>query len=180
MRVIGNHIRSASAFDQSDIQRARSNLGIAGQSHRPQPSERRQELVNCRVAQLGIRRVCHAPFCSDLNAQGSFRRQRNTILGRLAVDQKSAACGRMIIGDLCSQTVALFSDHKEQSNMNSFAPQPFRCRDLRRDDPLGVTRSAPVNAIRIFGRRNERWNRVHVRGKYDLRIRLARARLRTH
>ena len=56
--------------------------------------------------------------------------------------------------------------------MNSFALQPFRCSHLRRDDPLGVTRSAPVNAIRIFGRRNERWNRVHVRGKYDLRIRL--------
>ena len=74
--------------------------------------------------------------------------------------------GREFVRDLRAQAVALFSHHKQEANVNALLAQSFGSRNLRRDDALGVARSAPVNVSRIFRRGNERRNRIDVRGKY--------------
>ena len=73
-----------------------------------------------------------------------------------------------------AQAVALFAHYKQQSNVNSLAAQSLRGSNLRGDDSLGVARAASVDSSRIFGRCNERRNRVHVRGENHRRIRLLR------
>jgi len=54
----------------------------------------------------------HAAFGGDLYAKRSFGRKSHLIFSRLAIDQKFAAV-RLLVGDLCSQAVPLFTD-KEQ------------------------------------------------------------------
>ena len=120
----------------------------------------------------------HASLGDHFHAQRSLRRECDAVLGGLAIHQKSAAIAEtrgIFIGHLRAQAVALFAHHEQQSNVNSLLAQSFRSRDLRGDDALRIARPAAVNAPRIFRRRNERRNRIHVRGKDHLRMRTAPA-----
>src|SRR5579872_1661902 len=107
----------------------------------------------------------HLSLRGDLRAQRSLRSQRDVILGRFAVYQKATARGRVIVGHFCSETVALFAYKEKQADIDAIALQTFRRRNLRRDDSLGITRTASVDAIRVLRRKNEWWNRIHVRGE---------------
>ena len=60
--------------------------------------------------------------------------------------------------------------------MDLFAAQTFGSGDLRGDDALGVTRSAAVDAVGIFGGCDEGRDRVHVRGECDGGLRMVRHR----
>jgi hypothetical protein len=97
----------------------------------------------------------HASRSGNLNPQRPFRSQRDAVLGRFAVDQILACMRwltrRELIGRLCAQTVALFAHHKQQSDVNTLLAQPFRGRDLRRDNAFGVAGASPVNAANVFG-----------------------------
>src|SRR2546430_10296047 len=55
--------------------------------------------------------------------------------------------------------------HEQETDVNPLLTQAFGSGNLRRDDALGIARSAPVDARGIFGRRNEGRDRVHVNRK---------------
>ena len=58
--AIGNHVGRAAAFDLSDVHGAWTGLGILGQLQLANVLQRIQQLLDCRLAQLGIGRVRHA------------------------------------------------------------------------------------------------------------------------
>src|SRR5271165_2824066 len=176
MSIIWNHVRRSTAFDQSNVQRAWTNFRIGWQRHRAQPSKSHKQLVNRRFSKFRISRMRHAPGSRNLNPQRSFRSQSDAVLGRLAVDQIFAAvcwltC-RILVRHSRAQTVALFANYKQQSDVNTLLPQAFCGRNLRRDNALSIARASSVNASCVFGRRYERRNRIHVRGENNCRVRL--------
>ena len=120
--------------------------------------------------------MCHTSPGGDFNSERSFRRQRDSILGRFTVDQEPDSRGCVIICNFRSEAIALFSDYEEKSNVNSFALQAFCGCDLRGDDALGVTRSPAIDAGGIFRGRNEGRNCVHVGGEDDRRAGMIRVR----
>jgi len=118
----------------------------------------------------------HTTPGGDFNSKRSFRRQRDSILGRFAVDQKADSLGRVIIRNFRPEAIAFFSDYEKKSNVNAFALQAFGGGDLRGDDALGVARSAAIDAGGILRGRNEGRDGVHVGGEDDHRVGMIRVR----
>src|ERR1700722_7157203 len=125
MSVIRNYVGRPAAFDETNVQSARAEFRIRRQSHCAQTSERRDQLVDSRVAKFGVGGVRHASGRSDFRTQGSFGCQSDTVLRGLPVDEKSACVvgllGGEFIGGPGAETVAFFPDYKKQADMNAFA-----------------------------------------------------------
>src|SRR5437667_228592 len=68
----------------------------------------------------------------------------------------------------------IFADQKDQRNVDSIFSEPLCSGDLRRNNSLGITGAAAINAVLVLRRSDERRHRVHVCGKDDRRIRLLR------
>ena len=79
------------------------------------------QLVDCRLAQFRIGRVSHSSACGHFRPQRAFRSQCDVVLGRFAIDQKLAPCRSMIVRDLRAETVALFSNDEEESDVKFLA-----------------------------------------------------------
>jgi len=118
----------------------------------------------------------HTSPGGDFNSKRSFRRQRDSILGRFAVDQKADPLGRVIIRNFGTEAVSFLTDYEEESDVNSFALQALGGSDLRGDDALGVARSAAIDAGGILRGRNEGRDGVHVGGEDDRRVGMIRVR----
>ncbi len=58
--------------------------------------------------------------------------------------------------------------------MNTILLQSLGGSNLGCDNSLGIAGSAAKNPKLVLGGRDERWNRVHVRGKHDFRVRMLR------
>ncbi len=118
-----------------------------------------------------------ATFSSNEHAHGSFGARRQTTVSRLAVDQVTTLTREwMFVCRLRANTAQLFVNRKQHTNVvHAFSAQTFGCKDLRGDDTLSVTRTAPVNKLFVFTRFNKRRHRVHVRRKHNAR-RLTRGR----
>ena len=93
-------------------------LGLTGQLDFAHALQGVEQLLDRRLAQLGIGRVRHLALGDHFNPQRAFRRQRQLVLRRLAVDEELRAA-RLLVGDLRSLAVALFADQKQQSNVNA-------------------------------------------------------------
>src|SRR3954447_26269006 len=76
----------------------------------------------------------------------------------------------MHVRRLRTHTPKLLIDGKQQSNViHTFIAQMLRRKDLRRDDPLRVARSATVNKFIILTRLDKRRHRIHMRREHDTR-----------
>ena len=94
----------------------------------------------------------HLSCRADHRSQRALRCQRHAIIRWLAVDQK-AASARTLIRNLRAGRVPLLAHHEEQPTFDALLAQLLRSRNLRRDDPLRVTRAAAINKFTILTRR---------------------------
>ena len=140
-----------------------------------QPVQRFHQLVDRRLAQFRIRRVRHFSARHQFHVQRALARQRQLVLRRLAVNHEARA-DRLLVGRLRANRVPLLAHQKQQSDENARPAQLFRRQNLRRDNPLRIARPAPINALVIFGRCDERRHRIHVRGENNLRTFVPRPR----
>ena len=173
--VVRNDVGRAAAFNQPDVQCARTGLGIGGQLQFADLVQRVEQLLDCGFTELGIGRVRHLAARDQLDTQRPLRRDGQAVLGRLAVDQELHAA-RLLVRNLSTLTVALLAHQKQQANVNALGLQLLGGCDLSHDDALGVAGAAAVDAICRFRRRNERRDRIHVGGQRKLRIRMIRVR----
>jgi len=92
------------------------------------------------------------------------------VVGRLAVDQEPRSTGAFV-GDH-GAIAAAFLAYDEQHSDAALArcAQPFRRRDLRRQDPLGVARAAAEQRGAAKVAREEWWNAVEMRREDDGRL----------
>ena len=95
------------------------------------------------------------------------------ILSGLAINQE-ARPHRVLVRSLRTLAVALFSHKKQKPNMDSFPAQPLGGSNLNGNDPLGIARPPSIHTQRIFGGRNKRRHRIHVRRKHGCRMRMFR------
>jgi hypothetical protein len=70
--------------------------------------------------------------------------------------------------------IPLLTHQKQQADENARPAQLFRRHNLRRNNPLGIARPAPVNSSGVFRRRDKRRHRIHVRGKNNFRAIMSR------
>src|SRR6185436_8504333 len=119
--------------------------------------------------------MCRASFSRDEHTHRSFRAGCETTIGRLAVYQElTFARQRMFVCRLCTMTAELFVNREEQSNIiYTITAQTFCGKDLRRDDPFGVTRSTAIDELIILARRDERRHSIHVRREHNARRRFS-------
>src|ERR1051325_6921942 len=82
----------------------------------------------------------------------------------------------MLVRRLRTIAAQLLVDREQQPDVaHTFSTQTLGSKDLRGDNSLRITRTAPVNKLFILTRRYERRHRVHVRREHHAR-RLARRR----
>ena len=144
-----------------------------GQFHGAKPPQGFQQFVDRRLAQLRIGGVGHPSFGNHIHSERSLGCGCDSVLGRLAVHQKLTA-RRLLVRDLRPQAVPFLAYQEKKSDVNAFLTQPLGCGDLSGDDSFGIARAAAVNPTGIFGRRNKRRHRIHVRRENDRRRRLLR------
>ena len=125
------------------------------------------EFVDGTISQLGISRVRHSSVCRDGDAQGAFRSQRQPVIGGLAVDEKAAAFGRKV-REFCAGRVALFSNDKQDANMDALVAQTFRSSDLRGDNSLGIAGAPPVNVGIVLAAWKKRRDCVDMGRKHNI------------
>ena len=86
----------------------------------------------------------HAALRNYFDAQRALGCDRDSVLGRLTIDQKFAPL-RFLVCHFRTQAVALLADQEKQSDVNSFFAQPFRGFDLGGDDSLGIAGAPSVD-----------------------------------
>ena len=91
-------------------------LGLLGSSSLRTSVQRIEQLLDRRLAQLGIGGMRHLAAGHHLDTQRALRCDRQLVLRGLAVDEELRAA-RLLIGDLRALAVALLADQKEQANM---------------------------------------------------------------
>ncbi len=124
-----------------------------------------QQFLDCRFAQVRIRRMRHAPLRHDLKPKRAFRSEHQFALGRLTVDQVLAAA-RIFRRELSAGAIALLADNEQQRYPPlARSQQRLHCEDHGRDDALGVARTAPPDEFVVFARGEKRRHGVDVRGK---------------
>src|ERR1041384_656749 len=113
--------------------------------------------------------MCRASFSRDEHTHGSFRAGCQPTIGRLPIYQEPALAREwMLVCRLRTMTTELFVNREEQSNaIHTITAQTFRCQDLRRDDPLCITRSTAIDEFIVLTRREERRHRIHVRREHN-------------
>ena len=95
-------------------------------------------------------------------------------LGRLAVDQKPRAAGR-VVRQLRAVAAALLADDEQQADAGfAFAPQAIDRGDLRGENALRVARAAAVEPIAVDAARKKRRHAIEVRGQHHRRATGAR------
>ena len=120
-----------------------------GQFKRENFFERVDELMDGAVAEFGIGGVAHLAGGAEGRSQSAFGRQRETIVGRFAVDEKAAALG-IFVGEPRPGGVALLADDEEQADLSALVAQAHGGGDLRGDDALGVATAAAVDELVVF------------------------------
>src|SRR5689334_25192279 len=103
--------------------------------------------------------------CSrDDEPERTFRSCCETIVGRFAVDQKTAlACDRMLVCFLRAETAEFFVGCKQHSDVvEPLRPQTLGGSDLRSDDALRIARAAAVDVFAVFARFDKWRHGVHV------------------
>src|SRR5712692_11226000 len=113
--------------------------------------------------------MSHLSVSLDFQTQRALRSQSQLVFSWLAIDQVASAA-RLGISSTGAGAVALLPDNKE----NAQAASPFRQQRIERvehgrDDSLRITSAAPPDEFAVLARWDEWRNRVHVRGKDDLR-----------
>src|SRR5215475_1007769 len=124
--------------------------------------QRFHQFLYCGFSQMRVCRVRHATLCSELHTQCSLRSAPDLVLSWLTINQKLRT-GSMTVRFLRTLTVALFSYQKEQADFGSLTTQRFSSRNLCSDNSLGIAGTTTVDLLAVFGRRNKRRDRVHMR-----------------
>ena len=84
---VGDHVGSAAAGDQSDVERGGTDLFVDRKVGLLQIVEHGNEFVDGRFAQFRVSGVCHLAGCGQHNAQRALGGERELVLCRLTVDQ---------------------------------------------------------------------------------------------
>ncbi len=136
---------------------------VAWELDRSQLDQRVDQRVDRRFAELGKRRVRRAPAGDQLESKNPPRRQAETVVRRLAVDQIPAAAGRRFVRAAGPVAAALFADDEHQSHARfTGAHQRVRRRHLRRQNPFGVATATPEHPIAFYTAGKERRDTVEV------------------
>ena len=165
---VGDDVRCAASFDQTDVESRWADLRLDRQRHRQHVVERLDELVDGGVAEFGIGRVGHAAFGAEFDAEGALGGEGEAVVGGLAVDEELRSFGRLV-GDDGSGGVAFLADEKEQTDLDACLAESVCGRYLRGDDALCVAGAAAVEELVVFARAEERRHGVHVGRKHDIR-----------
>jgi hypothetical protein len=120
--------------------------------------------------------VRHPSFSANLYTERTFRSKREPIIRRLAINEEPRSLRRQI-GNRSSCRITLLADHKQQTHLHACLAELIGCCDLRRNDPLCVTRSAAIQKLIIFRAAKIRRNRVHVRRKHNIRSHTRQCRI---
>ncbi len=110
---------------------------MCGQLQRTYSLQGIEQLLDRRLAQLGIGRVRHLSFRHQLNPQCPFRCQRQLVFRGLAIDEELRTT-RLPVRNLRSLAIALFTHQEQQPNVDAAVLQLFGSTNLRRDNALGV------------------------------------------
>ena len=113
-RVRRDDVGRDAAFDQPDRVMRAAEQRIVRQRHAANHHQRIEQLVDRRLAELGKRRVRRAPVGVQPHAQEAARRRAETVVGRLAVDQKANAVRRLLVGDAGAVAAPLLADDEQQ------------------------------------------------------------------
>ena len=154
--------------DEPDRVVRAAEVGIGRQRDASQLDERIDQLVDRRFAQLGKRRVRRAPARHQPEPQGAARRQRQPVVGRLAVDEEPRTRRREVRRARAVAAALLADDEQQADALLAGAPQAVDGRDLRREDALRIARAAAEDASALEPARKKRRDAVEVRREDDL------------
>ena len=157
------------AVDQADGVVRLSEHRIGRQRDRPQLDQRVDQLVDRRLAELGKRRVRGAAAGAQPEPEDAARREAETVVGRLAVDQKPrAAIAAAVVRHARAVAAALLADDEHQADARfAVAPQLLGRRDLRRENPFRVARAAAEQPVAFDAAGKERRHAVEMGGEHD-------------
>src|SRR5688500_10636081 len=143
-RLVCDNVRTRAATEHSDVARRRSEKTILRPLTPSNLLQNIEQLLNRRLTRLGIRGMRRATLSRNDHTDRTFGSCRQTIVSRLTIDQKLALTrGCVFICRLRAYTAQLFINREKQSNIvHVFPAQSLGCRDLRRNNPLGIARSA--------------------------------------
>ncbi len=120
--------------------------------------------------------MSHLAGGTENRAQCAHRGQRETVVGRLAVDEEAAAPGHHV-GNLGPGRVALLATDKQHANSVSHYPQKFGGGQLRGQNAFGVAYPAAIQKVFVLAELNVGRHGVHVRGKHHIRLLICLARI---
>src|SRR5262245_36880095 len=147
-----------------------SEYGIFGQRNTAKHHQRVEQLVDSRLAQLREGRMGGAATRSQLDAQHATRRDAQPVVRWLAVDQKPDAFRRVVVRDARAVAATLLPRDEEHRNPRlPSGAKPFDGPHLRRQNPLGITRSAAEDDASLLTRRRKRRHAVEMRRKDNAR-----------
>ena len=169
-RCVGrDHVRRHSSGDEADGVVCAAEQRVRRQFQSAQTNEGVDQLLDRRLARLGIRRMGGPPTSGQLHAERASVGCPKTTVGRLAVDQKAAVLRPEVRG-LCAVTTPLLPNDEEHAEIADAAlPQTLRCGHLRGEDALGVARAAAVEPAVQDPAREERRHAVEVRREHHMR-----------
>ena len=160
--------------------------GSTGSGMRAHIGQRVEQLVDGRIAQLGISRVRHLAGGDDFIAQRALGAERQLVFGGLAVDDVARAARRAGPPDTRRRCCAPRPPRTAGRNRARRLRAAPRRRDHGGDDALGVAGAAAPDVVVVLARGEERRHGIHVGGKRDgerlapLREHVEAARLHFH
>ena len=89
--LVGDNIGCVAAVDLPDVERAWTNAFKHRQGQDEQPGHHFNKLVHSAFAELGIGRVAHFAGRLEGCTESTLGRQSQTIVGGLAIDEKTVA-----------------------------------------------------------------------------------------
>ena len=106
---------------------------------------------------------------AEPDAEDATRRDTETVVGRLAVDEELHAVRRVAVRDARAVAAALLARDKQHRDARfSARAEPLDGHHLRRENALRVARTAAKHHAAVLARRHERRDAIEVRGEDDL------------
>ena len=166
--VVGDDVGGTATLDEADVKCAWPDLGIDGKVKGEDAVHEFHELMDGAFAEFGIGGVSHGSRGFEDGAKSAFGGESETVVGRLAVDEEAAAFG-IVVGDLGSSGVTLFSRDEEKTDAEAFGAEDLGGCYLGGGDAFGVTDAAAVEVFFVFTVGDVRRDGVDVGGEDEIR-----------